>query len=109
MEASGIDVAHRDAFVAHAANFDHDDNGYLKKAELETAAKAWNENSEEAGEEEAAAPEAAAEDESPAEEVATEEEAPSEEPAAEEMACPMCDQRIPVDSKKCSACHFVFV
>jgi uncharacterized repeat protein (TIGR01451 family) len=46
MDASGIDVAHRDAFVAHAANFDHDDNGYLKKAELEAAANAWNENSD---------------------------------------------------------------
>jgi hypothetical protein len=98
MDASGIDVAHRDAFVAHAANFDHDDNGYLKKAELEAAANAWNENSDEAVEEEA-----------PAEEVVTEDEAPVEEAAAEEMACPMCDERIPADSTSCSACHFVFV
>jgi hypothetical protein len=98
MDASGIDVAHRDAFVAHAANFDHDDNGYLKKAELEAAANAWNENSDEAVEEEA-----------PAEEAVTEDEAPVEEAAAEEMACPMCDERIPADSTSCSACHFVFV
>jgi hypothetical protein len=98
MDASGIDVAHRDAFVAHAANFDHDDNGYLKKAELEAAANAWNENSDEAVEEEA-----------PAEEVVTEDEATVEEAAAEEMACPMCDERIPADSTSCSACHFVFV
>jgi uncharacterized repeat protein (TIGR01451 family) len=98
MDASGIDVAHRDAFVAHAANFDHDDNGYLKKAELEAAANAWNENSDEAVEEEA-----------PAEEAVAEDEAPVEEAAAEEMACPMCDERIPADSTSCSACHFVFV
>ena len=98
MDASGIDVAHRDAFVAHAANFDHDDNGYLKKAELEAAANAWNENSDEAVEEDA-----------PAEEAVTEDEAPVEEAAAEEMACPMCDERIPADSTSCSACHFVFV
>ena len=38
MDAAGIDVGHRDAFVAFAADYDHDDNGYLKKAELEDAA-----------------------------------------------------------------------
>ena len=42
MDAHGIDAEHRDAFVEHAVNFDLDDNGYLKKAELEEAAKAWN-------------------------------------------------------------------
>ena len=42
MEAAGIDAAHRDEFVVFAADFDHDDNGYLKKAELEDAAKGWN-------------------------------------------------------------------
>ena len=50
MEAAGIDVGHRDAFVAFAADYDHDDNGYLKKAELEDAAKAWNEANGEGGE-----------------------------------------------------------
>ncbi len=48
MDAAGIDVGHRDAFVAFAADYDHDDNGYLKKAELEDAAKAWNEANGEA-------------------------------------------------------------
>ena len=42
MDAHGIDAEQRDAFVEHAVNFDLDDNGYLKKAELEEAAKAWN-------------------------------------------------------------------
>ena len=35
MEAAGIGTDHRDEFVAFAADYDHDDNGYLKKAELE--------------------------------------------------------------------------
>ena len=48
MDAHGIAAELRDSFVAHAVNFDLDDNGYLKKAELEEAAKAWNpENSSE--------------------------------------------------------------
>ena len=42
MEAKGIDAAHRDEFVVFAADYDHDDNGYLKKAELEDAADGWN-------------------------------------------------------------------
>ena len=42
MEAAGLSK-HRDAFVEFAVDYDHDDNGYLKKAELEDAAKAWNE------------------------------------------------------------------
>ena len=40
MEASGI--TDRDAFIAFAADYDSDDNGYLKKGELEDAANAWN-------------------------------------------------------------------
>ena len=48
MDAHGIAADLRDSFVEHAVNFDLDDNGYLKKAELEEAAKAWNsENSSE--------------------------------------------------------------
>ena len=39
MEAAGISTDHRDESVAFAADYDHDDNGYLKKAELEDAAK----------------------------------------------------------------------
>ena len=39
MEEYGIED--RDAFLAHAMNFDLDDNGYLKKAEFVEAAKAF--------------------------------------------------------------------
>ena len=53
MKSHEISVDDRDAFVAHAVNFDHDDNGYLKKAELEDAAKAWTADSTEETTEEA--------------------------------------------------------
>ena len=45
MDAHGIDLELKDSFIEHAVNFDSDDNGYLKKAELEDAAKAWNDQS----------------------------------------------------------------
>ena len=47
MSQSGIDESLRDEFVRHAVNYDIDDNMYLKKAEIESAAEAWVlENSE---------------------------------------------------------------
>jgi len=105
MEASGIDVAERDAFVEHAANFDLDENGYLKKAELEAAAKAWSTKSsaEEAEE---------TEDETPAEE-APAEEAPVEEEAVEEESiddkmCPICMTMNAHDATECSSCKYDF-
>ena len=107
MEASGIDAEHRDAFVDHAVNFDLDDNGYLKKAELEAAAKAWNENSE--GADEAPAEEAEAE-EAPAEE-AEAEEAPAEEAeeaSTDDKMCSICMSMNPHDASECSACKFSF-
>ncbi|DAC55938.1 MAG TPA: hypothetical protein D7I11_02110 [Candidatus Poseidoniales archaeon] len=62
MEAAGIDAAHRDEFVVFAADFDHDDNGYLKKAELEDAAKGWNAAHGEPAAEDAGSEEAASEE-----------------------------------------------
>ena len=101
MSAAGIDEKHRDDFVSHAANFDLDDNGYLKKAELEAAAEAWNENSSDE----------VAEDSS--EEVEAPEEAPSaessEEPVADEKACPICAVMNPQEATSCSVCSFTFV
>ena len=97
MDAAGIDAGHRDAFVEFAAAYDHDDNGYLKKAELEDAAAAWNEAngaSEEA-------------EEAPAEE-APAEEAPAEEAAAEEKACPICGTMNAADNDNCMACDYDF-
>ena len=117
MDANGIDASHRDEFVAFASDFDHDDNGYLKKSELEDAAKAWNEKdeaaeeaSEEAPAEEAAAEEAPAEEateEAPAEEAPTEE-PPAEDAAADEKACMICSTMNAADAGVCSACGYTF-
>ena len=41
MEAHGI--SERDDFLKFAVDYDLDGNNYLKKQELESAAKAWNE------------------------------------------------------------------
>ncbi|HJM54981.1 MAG TPA: hypothetical protein QGI72_01910, partial [Poseidonia sp.] len=80
MEASGI--TDRDAFIVFAADYDSDDNGYLKKGELEDAAKAWN-----------------------AREEAESEEAPEE---SDEKACGICETLNPADASECSACKFTF-
>jgi len=94
MEAKGISVDDRDAFVAHAANYDLDDNGYLKKAEIEAAAEAWGEDAD-------------ASEEAPAEEAATEE-APAEEASTEDKMCSICMSMNPHDATECSACKFTF-
>ena len=91
MKAAGIEG--RDEFVAFASDFDHDDNGYLKKAELEDAAKAWNEKH------------GAAEDAAPEEEVAEE---AAEEATAEEKACLICSMLNAADAKECTACAYTF-
>ena len=122
MDAAGIDEKHRDDFVIHAANFDLDDNGYLKKAELEAAAKAWNENStdedseeaDEVAEAEEASEDAEAEEEATEEvaEEATEEdtaEESSDESSADEKACPICAVMCPKDATTCSVCSFAFI
>ena len=85
MDAAGIDTAHRDAFVAFAVDYDHDDNGYLKKAELEDAAAAWNEAHASTND---APAEEASEDasEEPAGDEAIESEATAEEAPATEGA-----------------------
>jgi ribosomal protein L40E len=96
MDAAGIDVSERDAFVEHAADFDSDDNGYLKKKELETAAEAWNANQTEV-EEVAEVAEV--------EEVA---EAEESEDSGEEKVCPICDASCPKDATACTVCKFIF-
>ena len=103
MDAAGIDVGHRDAFVAFAADYDHDDNGYLKKAELEDAAKAWNEANGEGGEEATEAAAEASPEEAPAED------APAEEAeAVEEKACPICGTMNAAENDNCMACDYDF-
>ena len=89
MEAKGISVDDRDAFVAHAANYDLDDNGYLKKAEIEAAADAWGGDAD-------------ASEEAPAEE------APAEEASIEDKMCPICMSMNPHDATECGACKFTF-
>ena len=100
MDAAGIDVEHRDAFVEFAAAYDHDDNGYLKKAELEDAAKAWNEANGASDDSGASGEEAPAEEESA--------EAASEASDAEEKACPICSTMVPFASATCAACGYTF-
>ena len=95
MEAKGISVDDRDAFVAHAANYDLDDNGYLKKAEIEAAADAWN------GDDDAS-------EEAPVEEETAAEEAPAEEASTEDKMCSICMSMNPHDASECSACKFTF-
>ena len=107
MEAHGIED--RDAFIAHAAKFDHDDNGYLKKAELVDAAKAWNEaNATDSTSEESS-------DNSETEESSTEESSTEESPEEEsgdesdEKECPICSVMCAKDAKTCTVCEFIFV
>ena len=76
MEASGI--TDRDAFIAFAADYDSDDNGYLKKGELEDAANAWNAREEDGSDN------------------------------TGEKACGICDTLNPADATECSACKFTF-
>ena len=96
MDAHGISADLRDSFVDHAVNFDLDDNGYLKKAELEEAAKAWNADTDDDSTE--AEP---TDSEAPAEEASTEE-------TAAEKACPVCTTSCAADADTCPACGFSF-
>ena len=100
MDAHNIDVSHRDAFVEHAVNFDADDNGYLKKAELEDAAKAWNEQSTGVDAEEAESAEEAEASEEVVEEA-------SESPEGGK-ACPVCPTTCADDADTCATCGFSF-
>ena len=93
MEAHGISADDRDAFVEHAVNFDLDDNGYLKKAELEEAAKAWNDSNESS-------------EADTAEESSDEH---SEDANEGGKDCPVCPTKSADDATTCVACGFSFV
>ena len=111
MAAADIDVSERDAFIVHAENFDLDENGYLKKAELEAAAKAWNAD---AGLDEEVTVEDIVEESEveAAEEVAVEDTVEeSEVEAAEETTekgCPICMAVNASDAAACAVCSFTF-
>jgi len=138
MDAAGIDKAHRDEFVAFAADYDHDDNGYLKKSELEDAANAWNardgdeaadadveaslddagaDASTEAETTEAETTEAETTEAETTEAETTEAETTEDAPVAEEAAgedasadkaCPICSTLNAWDASVCSACGYTF-
>ena len=55
MKSHGIDESDKEAFIVFAKDYNADDNSYLKKEELQAAAKGWNE--QEADEEEESAEE----------------------------------------------------
>lgn len=107
MSEHGIEESMRDDFVRHAVKFDDDDNLYLKKAEIITAAEAWDATTEDPAEE------TPVEEESPTEEAPTEEapaeDAPTEEaPAEDTKACPICSASNPADATTCESCGFSF-
>jgi hypothetical protein len=109
MESAGIDASHRDDFVTFAADYDHDDNGYLKKSELEDAASAWNarDGASDAGEEDAEADEAS--NSEGQEELEGEPDAPTDgADAAEEKACMICSTANAHDAAVCTACGYTF-
>ena len=68
MKSHGIDESDKEAFIVFAKDYNADDNTYLKKEELQAAAKGWNE--QEADEEEDSAEE---ETEEPEEELVDDE------------------------------------
>lgn len=68
MKSHGIDESDKEAFIVFAKDYNADDNSYLKKEELQAAAKGWNE--QEADEEEDSAEE---ETEEPEEELVDDE------------------------------------
>jgi hypothetical protein len=105
MESYGI--ADRDSFLVFAADFDHDDNGYLKKAELEDAAKAWNEQSGDDSNDEAQSEDNDDAGESEVVESVTEE-ADASSASSGELVCTVCESSNPEGSTTCSACGFEF-
>ena len=114
-------IEDRDAFVNFAVAFDHDSNQYLKKAELEDAAKAWGE----AAESEEMPADDSSEDEPSDEETSEEVPVVDDEVVVEEstdeiatddsqvsddesMACPVCQESNNADATICATCGFSF-
>ena len=102
-------IEDRDAFIAHAVKFDHDNNMYLKKVELTDAAKSFVEQSSEDSDDSGA--EKASEESEDSEEVAegSDEEAESaDSESSETKPCPICGTENAADASSCVACHFEF-
>ncbi|MDP6010924.1 MAG: hypothetical protein QF707_03930 [Candidatus Poseidoniaceae archaeon] len=126
MESHGIED--RDAFVAHAINFDADDNNYLNKGELTAAAEAWgsddegadDEDSDSDDDEDSDSDDAGDSGDSGEEDVAEEDvseddvsedtdEAEAEESTGDEpLVCGICTTQNAAGSATCNTCGFVF-
>ena len=131
MESHGIED--RDAFVAHAINFDADDNNYLNKGELTAAAEAWGSDDEgaddedsdsdddedsdsddagdsgDSGEEDVSEEDVAEEDVSEDDVSEDTDEAEAEESTGDEpLVCGICTTQNAAGSATCNTCGFVF-
>ena len=98
-------IEDRDAFIAHAVKFDHDNNMYLKKVELTDAAKSFVEQSSEDSEAEDSTE---TEDSEEAADASDEEADSADSGNSETKPCPICGTENSADAGSCVACHFEF-
>ena len=101
-------IEDRDAFIAHAVKFDHDNNMYLKKVELTDAAKSFVEQSSEDSEDSEAEDSTESEDSGEAAEGSDEEADSADSDNSETKPCPICGTENAADADSCVACHFEF-
>ena len=103
-------IEDRDAFIAHAVKFDHDNNMYLKKVELTDAAKSFVEQSSEDSTEaeDSEAEDSEAEDSEEAADGSDEEADSADSGNSETKPCPICGTENSADAGSCVACHFEF-
>lgn len=101
-------IEDRDAFIAHAVKFDHDNNMYLKKVELTDAAKSFVEQSSEDSEDSEADDSAESEDSGEAADGSDEEAESADSESSETKPCPICGTENAADASSCVACHFEF-
>ena len=98
-------IEDRDAFIAHAIKFDHDNNMYLKKVELTDAAKSFVEQSSEDSTE---TEDSETEDSEEAADGSDEETDSEDSGNSETKPCPICGTENSADAGSCVACHFEF-
>ena len=101
-------IEDRDAFIAHAVKFDHDNNMYLKKVELTDAAKSFVEQSSEDSDDSGAEASEESEDSEEVAEGSDEEAESADSESSETKPCPICGTENAADASSCVACHFEF-
>ena len=101
-------IEDREAFIAHAVKFDHDNNMYLKKVELTDAAKSFVEQSSEDSEDSEAEASEESEDSEEAADGSDEEAESADSESSETKPCPICGTENAADADSCVACHFEF-